>query len=266
MGLFKREDCPICGLPTGALSKSSAKYNGTCVCQNCSKKLSGAGLFLLKLKDYPLEQLQEIVGVSKETAQAHLDEVAAFQATKKVGNFIYFDDKSKKFAIPKVGLGSTIQDLEIYKYSDILDYELLEDGNSISKGGVGRAIVGAALFGSVGAIVGGSTGHKQQGTCSKLQIKITMNSMDIPTVYINFIESETKKNGIIYEELYTQAQEALSLLNIIVQSNKPNTDSIAESKGNVSVADEILKYKQLLDMGAISQEEFDAQKKRLMEL
>ena len=265
MGLFKREDCPICGLSTGALSKSSAKYKGVYVCQNCSKKLSDAGIFLLKLKDYPLEQLQEIVGVSKETLQAHLNEVATFQATKKVGNFIYFNDESKKFAIPKVGLGSTIQDLKIYKYSDILDYELLEEGSSISKGGVGRALVGAALFGSVGAIVGGSTGHKQQGTCSKLQIKITMNSMDTPTVYINFIESETKKNGMIYKQLYAQAQEVLSLLNIIVQSDKPATEVATESKKDVSVADEILKFKRLLDMGAISQEEFDAKKRQLLE-
>ena len=31
-----------------------------------------------------------------------------------------------------------------------------------------------------------------------------------------------------------------------------------------SVADELLKFKQLLDMGAITQEEFDAQKKQLL--
>ena len=35
---------------------------------------------------------------------------------------------------------------------------------------------------------------------------------------------------------------------------------------NTSGADEILKYKQLLDMGVISQEEFDAKKKQLLGL
>lgn len=42
-----------------------------------------------------------------------------------------------------------------------------------------------------------------------------------------------------------------------------------QSKGrsaNVSIADELKKFKELLDMGAISQEEFDAMKKRLLGL
>lgn len=28
MSFFKTENCPICGTPTGAMSKSSAKVNG----------------------------------------------------------------------------------------------------------------------------------------------------------------------------------------------------------------------------------------------
>lgn len=54
---------------------------------------------------------------------------------------------------------------KIYKYSDIVDYELLEDGESITKGGLGRAVVGGALFGGVGAVVGGVTGHKKKYSC-----------------------------------------------------------------------------------------------------
>jgi hypothetical protein len=35
---------------------------------------------------------------------------------------------------------------KIYNYSDIVDFELLEDGESITKGGLGRAITGGLLF------------------------------------------------------------------------------------------------------------------------
>ena len=35
---------------------------------------------------------------------------------------------------------------------------------------------------------------------------------------------------------------------------------------SMSAADEILKYKQLLDLGALTQEEFDAKKKQLLAL
>lgn len=257
MGILKTQNCPICGTPTGAFSKSSAKYNGLYVCQDCAKKLLNSGIALFKLKQYPLEDLKRAVGITEN----HLAEVALFQATKKVGNFIHFDDSSKKFAIPERTFSGAVKNLKIYNYSDILDYELLEDGNSISKGGVGRALVGGVLFGGVGAIVGGTTGHKHKGTCSRLQIKITLNNMDCPVVYVNFINVETKKDGMVYKQFYAMAQEALSLFNIICQSN---TNLTAQPQSNVSAADEILKFKQLLDSGIISQEEFDAKKKQLL--
>ena len=139
---------------------------------------------------------------------------------------------------------------------------MLEDGNSIEKGGVGRALVGGALFGGVGAVVGASTGHKHKATCSKLQIKITLNNMKAPVVYVNFIEAETKKNGALYKMIYPMAQEALSVLSIITQSQKSESSPHAE----VSAADEILKFKKLLDEGIITQEEFDLKKKQLLGL
>lgn len=40
--------------------------------------------------------------------------------------------------------------------------------------------------------------------------------------------------------------------------------SDAYNKSNISVADELVKLKGLLDSGVLSQEEFDAQKKQLM--
>ena len=39
----------------------------------------------------------------------------------------------------------------------------------------------------------------------------------------------------------------------------------SEENAQVSGADEILKYKQLLDSGVITQEEFDSVKKRILE-
>lgn len=50
---------------------------------------------------------------------------------------------------------------------------------------------------------------------------------------------------------------------IEAQMNAPKTTII---QNNVSVSDEILKLKNLLDVGAITQEEFDAKKKQLLNL
>lgn len=87
MGIFNTEDCPICGTPTGAMSKSSAKYNGVYVCKNCAKKLAANKILLIKLKKFPLEELQRIVGAEDQKQEKHQEEVEAFSATKKIGNF-----------------------------------------------------------------------------------------------------------------------------------------------------------------------------------
>lgn len=47
-------------------------------------------------------------------------------------------------------------------------------------------------------------------------------------------------------------------------SQKQSDDIVATNEGHVSVADEILKFKNLLDMGAITQEEYDAKKEQLL--
>lgn len=262
MGIFKTENCPICGAPTGAMSKSSAKYAGVYVCQDCAKKLAANKIQLIKLKKYPLEELQEIVGAENKKQEVHQEAVATFAATKKIGNFIHFDDVNKKIAIPKTSFTGKIRDLQIFDYSSVVEYELLEDGNSIEKGGVGRALVGGALFGGVGALVGASTGHRHKATCSKLQIKITLNDMQTPTVYVNFIQAETKKDGALYKMIFPMAQEALSVLSIITQSEKSENSPHDKE----SAADEILKFKKLLDEGIITQEEFDLKKKQLLGL
>ena len=60
------------------------------------------------------------------------------------------------------------------------------------------------------------------------------------------------------------------MLNIICQSNSTeNRKEIQEqltSNSNFSVTDEIKKYKELLDMGAITQEEYERKKKELLNL
>lgn len=263
MSIFKTENCPICGTPTSALEKTSAKYNGFYICKSCFTQLTKAGINVLQIKKKSLEELQGIVGITYKSYEEHQEEINKFSITKQVANFLYLDDNQKKFALPKVTTLGKVKDMNIYNYEEIIDYELIEDGNSISKGGVGRAIVGGVLFGGVGAIVGGSTGHKNKQTCSRLQVKITLNNISCPVVYIDLITTETKKDGILYKTVFPQAQEILSLLNVICQENNKENSNL---ESTFSVADELKKYKELLDCGAITEEEYDKKKKELLNL
>lgn len=223
-------ECAICGKPTG-LNRHKTK-DDKWVCPRCYKEK-------LKFRDKAY----------KLTAD-EVKNMGEFKATKKINNFIEIDDINKKILINK----------KIYNYNEIIDFELLEDGESIAKGGLGRALVGGALFGGVGAIVGGITGGKKsKPICNSLKVKITINDINNPTVYVNFINTSTKKSSIIYRTEFDLAQKCLSTLQLIVNGNQEVKETPIGSD-----ADEILKFKNLLDQGIISQEEFEAKKKQLL--
>lgn len=57
--------------------------------------------------------------------------------------------------------------------------------------------------------------------------------------------------------------EVIGVNRIKFNQNKTATTTIIQNK--ISTADELKKYKELLDQGVISQDEFDAQKKKLLE-
>lgn len=123
------------------------------------------------------------------------------------------------------------------------------------------------MFGGVGAIVGGSTGKKKaKNICTELRIKITMSNPDYPVEYIDFISgTEFKKDGLLYKAAVSQAHECLSLLQIMLDENKKDIQYSTDNT-QISAADEIMKFKRLLDDGIISQEEFEAKKKQLLGL
>lgn len=226
------------------------------ICKECYKQAS-LGQPKYSFKNMKLDDVLAAI----EDKKANDNELGLFQATKKVGAFIEFDDNRKKWLIPDSFLGKKIN-CKVYDYQDIVSFELLEDGESITKGGLGKAIAGGILLGGVGAVVGGVTAkRKTKAVCNSLKIKITINNMNNPVVYVNFVIMPTKKDKVKY--FYTLAQDCLSTLQLICDQNEQHVSE--EGKG-ISKADEIVEYKKLLDQGIISNEEFNAKKKQLLGL
>ena len=149
----------------------------------------------------------------------------------------------------------------IHRFEDIIDYELLEDGDLQTKGGLGSALAGGLTFGAAGAIVGASVGKKKTtSNCSSMSIKITLNSMNVPGENVNLLQMKVSKTSAAYKKAFAQAQEILSLLKIMTSSAKKH--EVFETAA--SAADEILKFKNLLDAGIITQEEFEKKKQQLL--
>lgn len=136
----------------------------------------------------------------------------AFKPRKKVGKYFQLDDINRKWKAP------TTKSKRAHDYAELVDYSLIEDGNSITSGSLGRAIAGGLAFGGLGAVLGGMTG-KQKATCSKLQIMLTVNDIKQPTLFIDLLTYEVKKDSSVYKMYIEQAQEIIALLGIIKASN-----------------------------------------------
>lgn len=213
-----------------------------------------------------LRTMQKSMDVSSINDTVVTADGCSFTPTREVGNYFAVDENARLWAIGK-GMFPSLKNAVPYSYEDIVDFELLEDGSSIIKGGIGSALVGAALFGGVGAVVGGTTGKKKvKQTCTNLTIKITVNNMAAPVEYIKLISSTTNKSSMIYRGAYQDAQEILSLLQLIFNQRKTDNSTSQETAHHISAADEIRRYKELMDEGIITEEEFRAKKKQLLGL
>ena len=136
-----------------------------------------------------------------------------FVPTKKVGKYIYIDENNREFCVPCDKKNS-----DIYSFSDLIDFECIEDGNTVSKGSVLNAAAGAFVFGTVGALVGAGA-KKTKTTCNKLQIKISVNNMQKPIVYINLLSFEVKRDSNIYKAALESAEEITAVLSLIKSNN-----------------------------------------------
>ena len=104
------------------------------------------------------------------------------------------------------------------QFSDVLKAELFEDGETISLTGggasIGRAIVGGALFGVAGEIIGGATGtRKTKSTtfANLIEVRISLKDFRNPLWNICFLDRKTNRLSAHYREASMRARSAASL-------------------------------------------------------
>ncbi len=147
-------------------------------------------------------------------------------------------------------------------WDEIISFQLLEDGKVVSRRGVGGALVGGALLGATGAVIGSAAGSKHKEKATEIAVKIVTRNEFYPQIKVDLINSSVKNGGRVYKNATANAQKILTLLTVIadsVQTTQSGTASAAASP-----AEEIKKYKDLMDEGVISQEEFDVKKAQLL--
>jgi len=254
-GIFgEKGTCSICGK-----EKAHKKLNDGFVCGKCLDLCGNSRNTFKKLENTTTAEILEEIEKEK---QADLD-IANFVGTRGVGKLIKFDDNAKKILFPKTLLTKA----RIYNYSDLLGYEILEDGNTVTKGGLGSAVVGGALFGGIGAVVGGLTGGKKsKEVVRSLKVKIVLDNKIVPAEYIELLTTEFKKDGFVYRVAKQQAEDIVAILASIVAENEKNQANNSNVQNTNDPITEVKRYKELLDNGIITQEEFEKKKKELLNL
>lgn len=161
--------CEICGEKLGKFN--TVQLQDGCICGMCNR----------------ISQKSMLASVA-DVKQAWEENHRRFQTFKasmtitNIGSGFLFVDTEHQLCYITHGKKPKEEPV-VFKFSEIEEYRLEQVGQRTitkTKGGLGRAVVGGALFGAAGAIVGASTAKtetKQVGGVPILQVDLNLNGL-----------------------------------------------------------------------------------------
>jgi hypothetical protein len=110
-----------------------------------------------------------------------------------------------------------------YDFSDIVSFEVKVDDKSSRKVSVGGAVVGAALAGGLGALIGSQSGSKKTKV-ENMHLLITVNSISNPTIKFSILNPSPDGKGwnsdsFMVERAVERAEEWTGIFNVILKRN-----------------------------------------------
>lgn len=265
------KECAVCHCKLGLFATNNQIKDGY-VCDNC---LNSAQVKKLK-KDTTVKDVKDAIynkdkeqQKSKTIAAQTRTEISPYEifcqtANRTMSEYISFNETTHQFAI-RISP-------DIYDYNQLVSYEYLENNHVetivTQNGGIGRAIIGGAVAGGVGAIVGSTTASnktKTTETITSMSIRITLTP-NAQLKYIKFLDTACEKTSPLYTDRIEKVYKVLSILDTIKYYNEQSVKSNVPNNIEVSVPEQIKQYKDLLDCGAITQDEYETKKKQLLNI
>lgn len=123
---------------------------------------------------------------------------------------------------------------KVHHISEVTGWELVENGQRYkSEGGLLRAVVGGALFGGTGAIIGASTA-KRVAVVSNLSVNIYMKDLNEPIVVVPCLEHSVSTDSLQYSISCENAQHIIATLQAMQfnYENNPDAYQIPKEFGN----------------------------------
>lgn len=229
-------NCPICNQKIGFMLKSQVSDGVICsVCASICP--SHPTKTILEMQNYwnTNKERQRIFSPTQKL-KSFMSEVVTIDFTNKL--FVLGDISKMKFTPI------------FYAFDEVDGYEFEIQGQKTvtkKKGGITRAIVGGAIAGPIGALVGSGTAKEETKTTGGIQV-----------LKIDFVTHAGKTNRLI--------SNVPTGFTSFLDECMADKETCAEQQPTTmnSSADEIIKFKELLDKGIITQEEFDMKKKQLL--
>lgn len=233
-------NCPICGEKIGMLSK--AKTSDGVICTLCSFICSDSAT-------RPISEIEKYWNINHERWEK-------FSATQELNGFasetITIDDANGFFVFGDIK--KVKREPVVFSFDEVDSYDMETVGGKTvtkKKGGITRAVVGGVIAGPVGALVGSGT--------AKEETKTVGGKTNIKVHFVTYAGKKTRESTI-YPAGFT------AFLDRCITESEAKTKAPTASAAPNSAADEILKFKGLLDAGIITSEEFAAKKKELLGL
>lgn len=159
------------------------------------------------------------------------------------------------------------QKIDIINFSDIIEFQIIEDSNTVMKGGVGRAVVGGALAGGVGAIVGANT-RASKNVINILQIRIITKKISNSLYTIDLIKTEIEKNSMEYRNAMNFANNVYAILTSIITNNDKVSNNLGGKKtmeqNNNNFIEQLERLSKLRNDGMITEKEFEESKQKIL--
>lgn len=261
MGFFDMEKnlCDICGESVGKDGMRKVRLQDGTICGTCWVQAGGLKIGREKARQITVEDLRPRV----ETFLARRDARLNLPADVVIGELHISTQEKKWYSLYALfdcdrNAGDPETALDLFDFDDVEKIWAETDGQlvtstTIKSNGVGRAIVGGVLAGSTGAILGAATAVPKVSAQTSAQkfYRVYMHLKPYPGRTWLFI-------------IYSSAD----LEKVLHMFDRP-ASSPAPRQGEETGFDpavELRKYKALLDDGIITQEDFDAKKKQLLQL
>lgn len=157
--------------------------------------------------------------------------------------------------------------LIVFHATEITGFEIAEK----TKSGFGGAVAGGLMFGTTGALVGSLAGA---GKASQIDLVLKTTNLSNPAITIRLYDKwagmaanpNARRVAFSASSRIKKVDAEIMALSSALEALLARVSAQQAAVQQASPADELAKFKGLLDSGVITQEEFDVKKKQLLGL